>query len=865
MEPDVTRVVRHENERRAKLLESAYSVDMGQFSIEAPGSPTRTATTATGASGSRKGLAGKFYRVCFSSAVLAAVLGTAAWTPEMRSQDTKATTPAKHHAKPRASVGKSSSTKTASKTASSKSAHTRAGRRPVKRTARNAAKSAKLKLAFVASTELRPMAQQLAATRTAAAFAGVSAYAHQHTGEAASAAYLALGHAYPLDNRFSDAAANLRQARAAGDALADYDEYLGAKAEHDGGNDTAAEALIKGFADRNPDSIFVSQVPELEAQILLGLNDFAGARKALAAAPESAGRAGYQLALGEVDQAQGQLDEAGRIYKHVLLSFPLTFEAQTARTRLTVLGMETSLTPTELRSLGDAYYKAGHYAEASEQYHALARESGANAAERNEFAVAAAACDLKLKRLTRAEAEALAPTNDENGARRVYLLMELARNDDDLTAQTAYVDLLRSSFPHSQWFAEALFSSGNMYLLRKDYPRAVTYYTELAQTFPQNTNAAAAHWRAGWWSYRQGLYPQAAQIFEDQIREYPGAKETVSALYWRARLYEQQDHQPGLAAAHYRTLIKTYSHYFYAQMARERLVALGDATPVSVPALEKYVPETIPKLDVNVPEGDPHLVKAHLLVNAGLSEYVPQEIAAAPESSSWSGIAEAQIYASYGETFRAMRVLKRALPYAASAPIQSIPLAYWRILFPETYWDTIRTESAKNGLDPYFVASLIRQESEFNPSAISHANAYGLMQLLPSVGKQMAREEGIGPIEPRQLLDPILNIRLGTRYLRQTLDHFGGVPEYALAAYNAGENRVSDWQAAGPYHGIDEFVESIPFTETREYVQAILRNQDIYRGIDQYAQSAQATQRADAGISPPSAPSRPQAALALPH
>ena len=80
-----------------------------------------------------------------------------------------------------------------------------------------------------------------------------------------------------------------------------------------------------------------------------------------------------------------------------------------------------------------------------------------------------------------------------------------------------------------------------------------------------------------------------------------------------------------------------------------------------------------------------------------------------------------------------------------------------------------------------------------------------------------------------QLLDPETNIRLGTRYLRQMLDNFGGVPEYALAAYNAGDDRVEDWQAAGPYGGIDEFVESIPFTQTREYVQAILRNIEIYR------------------------------------
>jgi soluble lytic murein transglycosylase len=715
------------------------------------------------------------------------------------------------------------------------------------RSARSA-KSAKLKQAFVASTELRPMAQQLATTRTPQAYAGVAAYAHQHSGEAAAAAYLALGHAYLLDNRFTEAATNLRQARAAGDALADYDDFLGAKAEHDGGNDAAAEELLKGFAARNPGSIFASQVPELEAQVLLGMKDPAGARRVLTASPETAGRAGYQLALGEVDQAQGQTAEAGRVYKHLLLTWPLTFEAATARTRLTALGLETTLTPTEVRSLADAYFNGGKYAEASEQYHALARQSGADLAQRNGFAVAAAACDLKLKRLTREQAEALAPTNDENGARRLYLLMELARNRDDLTAQTTYVDLLRTSFPHSPWLAEALFSSANMYMLRKDYPRAVTYYSQLAEEFPQNTNAAAAHWRAGWWSYRQGLYPQAAKIFEEQIRQYPGAKETVSALYWRARLYEQEDHQPAMAAAHYRKLISVYSHYFYAQMAKQRLVALGDAVPATVPPLDKYVPPVIPKLDATFPEGDPHLIKAHLLVNAGLTEYVPQEISASPDSSSWSGIAEAQIYASYGETYRAMRVLKRTLPFAASAPIKSIPLAYWRILFPEVYWDTIKAESAKNGLDPYLVASLIRQESEFNPSAISKANAYGLMQLLPSVGRQMAKEEGLGSIEPRQLLDPLLNIRLGTRYLRETMEKFGRVPEYALAAYNAGDNRVTDWQAAGPYHGIDEFVESIPFTETREYVQGILRNQDIYKGIDQYAQSmqkAQADARAD--------------------
>jgi len=96
------------------------------------------------------------------------------------------------------------------------------------------------------------------------------------------------------------------------------------------------------------------------------------------------------------------------------------------------------------------------------------------------------------------------------------------------------------------------------------------------------------------------------------------------------------------------------------------------------------------------------------------------------------------------------------------------------ILFPEPWWETIKNESAKNNLDPYLVASLIRQESEFDPTAISYANAYGLMQLLPAVGKKLAREEGMSNFQTYQLLDPATNIRLGTRYLRQMLDKFAG-------------------------------------------------------------------------------------------
>jgi soluble lytic murein transglycosylase len=701
------------------------------------------------------------------------------------------------------------------------------------------AHAARIKLAFVASAELRPMAQQLATMRTPAAYAGVTKYAHQNTGEAAAAAYLALGHADLLDKHYAEAAADFRLARKAGTELADYADFLGARANHEAANESAAEVLLSGFALRYPESIFVAQAPELEAETLLAMQDAAGAQKVLAAAAgtAAANRPGYQLAQGEVAFALGKTQQAESLFKRLLLAHPLGQEGEIARIKLTAMGIEASLTTAELRSLGDAYYNAGHYSDANEQYLALARQSGLDAVSRNGFAVAAAACDLKLKRLTKAQAEALPDTQDENGARRLYLLVQLARNRDDLNDLKRIVAELESNFPQSPWLAEALYSSGNQYLLRRDYATAAEYYSTLATQFPSSKYAATAHWRAGWLSYRQGLYADATRLFDEQIRLYPGATETVSALYWRGRIYETQEHKPAQAAANYRALIRAYPHYFYAQMSRQRLAALGNAQLAAQPLLDGFQAPPVPQLEESFPSDSPHLAKARLLANAGLNEYIAQEIAADPDSSSWSALAEAQIYASYGENFRGLRLMKRALPSAGTASIQSIPLAYWRILFPEPYWQTIKAESAKHNLDPYLVAALIRQESEFNPSAISPANAYGLMQLLPAVGKSMAHQEGLEHFQTFQLFDPAINIRLGTRYLRRTLDKFGGVTEYALAAYNAGDERVHDWEAAGPYQGIDEFVESIPFTETREYVESILRNLETYKAIDAYANS----------------------------
>jgi len=277
-------------------------------------------------------LAGLFSFLLIVSPVAGQSAGSSTAKPAERTSSTTKKNPAKKSKKTSKSAGQTR----------------KAPKKPVSPAVKAArrARTARIKLAFVASTELRPMAQQLSTMRTPAAYAGVTKYAHQHTGEAAAAAYLALGHAYLLDNRYEEAAADFRLARQSGTELADYADFLGALANHESGKESTAEASLHGFAKRYPESIFVDQAPELEAESLLAMKDESGAQKVLAAAAgtAAANRPGYQLAQGEVALALKQTEQAENLFKRLLLAHPLSPEAEIARAKLTEMGAETSLT-----------------------------------------------------------------------------------------------------------------------------------------------------------------------------------------------------------------------------------------------------------------------------------------------------------------------------------------------------------------------------------------------------------------------------------------------------------------------------------------------------------------------------------------
>jgi soluble lytic murein transglycosylase len=676
------------------------------------------------------------------------------------------------------------------------------------------------------------MAQQLIAQRTPQAYAGVLAYARAHTGEAAAAAYMTLGQAYSNDHKYDKAIEAFQQANRAGEALDDYADYLGAQAAYAQQQYAVAQQNLTNFAARHTDSILLDRATLLLANVDIGEGDPQSALRQLTLLKGSSleNSADYVLALGRANQMAGNSALAQKLYAHLYVDYPSSSQASLAVDQLRQMGISQPFSFAQKLRRAENLYAAGQYGVAATAYASLA-QSAVPAMQNTLLAKQAIAAYRQSHHVDKALLARISDTSDEAGAIRLYLSMEAARDANDAQQVKALVDQLEQRFPANHWTAEALLSAGNMALLVNDFPTAIQYYGDLARRFPESSLAPGVHWRAAWLNYRLGNKKLAAQQFDEQIARYPQDSHVSAAIYWRGVVYQDVEHNPAAAAAYYRKLTSVYSHYYYADVARQRLADLGAVASASMPALAHLTAPAPQDLTDDVPEDDIHVERAKLLANAGLNQYIAPEIEASADSASWGAYAEAQIYSSYGENWRAMRVLKQKVHSYFAIPLDSIPKSYWTMLFPQPYWPVLQRECAKQGLDPYLVASLIRQESEFNPSVISYANAWGLMQLLPRVGSELARQNHVRPYQTSYLLNPEVNLQLGTIYFKQLMDEFHGQPEYALAAYNAGDNRVKAWLASGTYGSLPEFVESIPFTQTREYVQAILRNREIYRQL----------------------------------
>jgi soluble lytic murein transglycosylase len=695
-----------------------------------------------------------------------------------------------------------------------------------------------------AEKELALLARALRENANATTYAALSAFAGRNA-KSDLGAHAALALAF-YDLSVARAKPELALGwlkKAAGDTLLrEYVVYWQSQALLAQGKKEEGFEQLQSFLHDFPDSVMTDQAITSMAQVALEIGRADDALAALVAYPSSGSKPALLLLRAQaeerVSQTKGEKPVfAATDYLDLYYRFPLNDESKLAGQRIPslqfVLGEAFPGTPMQTRiSRAEALYLAKRWRDARTEYSELLPKLSGSDRERAQLRIAQ--CDVQSGgRIDLLNSISL--TDPELDAERLFTIAQEHRSKKLEAQMLDDINQLIKQFPNSSWVEDGLFASGNYYWVNLDRAQASSFYQRAVDAFPTGKDAPIAAWRVAWTAYLDRT-PEAADTLEAYVRRFPTSSYVPDALYWLGRIYERSGH-PDRARGFYVAAASRFPLTYFGARAADRMRPEPDGLGPSpldsaevlsmIPPAPKLLPLDGPVTEKLAERED----RARALSDIAFDSSAELEYRAAfAMSRSPKFLVEAAGAAvAAGHYGAAMLAVRQAFPQLEARRVSEIPTEAWRAAFPLPYEPSVRDAAARNQLDPMLVAGLIRQESAFESNAMSRVGAVGLMQVMPKTATKLARQLKVRYV--RSLLtDPGYNLQLGSRYLANLIQAYGN-PEAALAAYNAGEDRVAQWTAGQNFLETAEFVESIPFTETREYVQIVMRNADVYRKV----------------------------------
>lgn len=670
-------------------------------------------------------------------------------------------------------------------------------------------------------------------------------YAAAHTRDQNGAlAYFSMARTEMEAGSYEAALGHVKAASARLPELADYLAFVKGATEYRAKNFGAAAATMAEMLRLHTSSPLRTDAAILGAKALLETGDADGAIRLLRSPGTRERQPEFDFLLGKAYHSRGDLAQAAAHLQRVALRFPQRPEAPDAENLLrqaeAVLGSAyPPPTAKDLLARAEVLRASRRYDEAKAALQAVIPRLLGEDRERAELHLAVIEYDRQRSAIARQMLESLSPKAEEVDAERLYHLVQCARRLELTEAMLGYAETLRKRYPNSPWTMNAHRWAGNLFLLRNDAKSYVPLFRACAESRPQDTESAYCHWKVVWAAYL-GRQAAAGKLLEDHLARYPQSDKYAAALYFLGRWWERSGELPAARAA-FEELLTVEPLSYYAEVAgrslRERPWATQRADGAVATRLAGYRGKALREDFREVtatPETARRLKRASLLSRVGMTDWVDLELRsyeADLHQRQLLAMELASVYAKGGDYFRALRTMKSMAPGYFRLKVEQAPRRFWELLFPLPYGGSLAKHAAERGLDPHLVAGLIRQESEFRPDAVSRAKARGLMQVMPATGRSLTRQLKLGAYHVAKLDQPDFNINLGTYYLARIASAFDGRLEYALASYNAGKSRADAWKTWGEFEEPLEFIETIPFTETREYVLSVFRNAMVYRMV----------------------------------
>jgi peptidoglycan lytic transglycosylase len=618
--------------------------------------------------------------------------------------------------------------------------------------------------------------------------------------------------------------------------LGEYVLFWTAQTQHLLKRNADALANLEIIQREHPGTAMKEQLLEALGPVAIEVGKPQLAVEALEAYAPTSSKTPLLLERAQAYRAARQTARAAKDYQTIFYKYPLSDEAKVAATALPPLikslGKEYPYPGVELQEQrAQAFFDARKWKEARSEFEKLQGMLHEPANPHRQLAqLRIAQARVQLNGPSSLVASLNLPDFDVD-AERLYALSQIYRTDKKENEMLSVIEQLAQKYPASKWTEEALMAAGNYFWVDLNRNKAAASYQRVLDNFPAGRNSFNCEWRVAWVAYLN-RQPDADDKFTTFLRKYPVSSNAPNAFYWLGRDAERGGNTAH-ARSYYRMASERYPETYFGQHAALRLEKLGpgDEDPPEFLALIPPPPPLRPFDEPIASAAMDRWTRAQALRSIAFDSAAELELKSAYFAAGSPRLLfeAAQAAFDQGHFAAGMAYGRLIVPNFDARKFSDVPLIVWKTLYPLPYEPALRREAAKNSFDPMLAAGLIRQESTFQADAVSHKNAVGLMQVLPQTGKLMARQLRVRYTK-NSLFEPDFNLQVGMVYAAGLLRTLGA-PEYALAAFNAGEDRIALWRSERNYDEIPELVESIPFTETRDYVQIVLRNAEVYRMI----------------------------------
>jgi soluble lytic murein transglycosylase len=449
---------------------------------------------------------------------------------------------------------------------------------------------------------------------------------------------------------------------------------------------------------------------------------------------------------------------------------------------------------------------------------------------------------LKRKRLKQEEFELLASIYKQGGlepedeADLIYRLGKNALSRDDNAGAQRFFDELELKHAEDARTPEAQYLAAWVPYNAGDYATASERMLRFATNYRKAPNRSEALWFAAWSAYLDKKDGLARRALEQLLEEHPNTDLGPQARYWIGRIKHRGGDEEG-AKTSYREVLARVPLSYWGFWAMTRLEQLGEKTVLEPPPATKEAPMS-KIVGLLGPERPINIDRAIALYNSDLKNDALDELTAA--NTYLRKIKDTAGRTMVADLLQALGAHHLAFLVGAGIAqdggdlVSGKPHAWraWRHAYPRAFDKEVKASAAAHEVQDQFILSIMRTESSFRTNARSPVGAFGLMQIMPGTATQIGRSTKDARAHAARFKNADSNVWLGGWYLARLLERYDGQLAPAIGAYNAGPGAMDKWISGFGGLELDEFVERVPYRETRRYIRRVLETYMVYRRLD---------------------------------